>query len=78
MAMGWPWGAEAAGRTVGSGRAFGAPPWLSFSGRCPWVVWPGWSTGVVNGSGASSDGAAAAIQTTMIPIDSYQLARVVS
>ena len=26
------------------------PPWLSFSGRCPWVIWPRVSTGWANGS----------------------------
>src|SRR3954447_20050099 len=50
----------------------GWPPWLSFSGRCPWVSIPGSSTDPVVGSvPAGPPLAASAIQTTMMPIDSY-------
>src|SRR5919197_4351671 len=56
------------GRASGSGRPALSPPWLSFSGRWPWVIWPGQSTLFTNGSGPPDW---SAYQTSMIPIDSY-------
>src|SRR6478735_4270992 len=54
----------------------GCPPWLSFSGRWPWVNIPATATSVVNGSApAGVAGVASAIHTTMMPIDSYHDAR---
>ena len=52
------------------------PPWLSFSGRCPCVTWPGTSTSVVNGSFPVVPPASNI--TGMIAIDSYHDARRVS
>ena len=57
----------------GSGRPENAPPWLSFSRRCPWVTTPGTSTSVTNGSAPSVPPAWNAIG--MIAIDSYHDAR---
>jgi len=53
----------------------GAPPWLSFSGRCPWVSTPFWSTAPVKGSVPPGP---SYIHTTPSPIDSYHDARFVS
>src|SRR5262249_25848466 len=57
-------------------RGSGPPPWLLFSARWPWVSTPAVSTGVVNGSCAI--GLEDAIHTTMIPLDSNQVAWVES
>src|SRR5436190_22873990 len=51
------------------------PPWWLFSGRCPWVSWPLVSTFVVNGSRPPVPSVA---HTIMMPIDSYQDARLES
>src|SRR3954467_6348241 len=53
------------------------PPWLSFSARWPWVTMPCQSTGVVNASVAPAV-CPSAYQRFMIPIDSYQEARLES
>src|SRR4051794_23390807 len=62
-------------RASGSPKA--PPPWLSFSARWPWVVIPCQSIGVVNGSAAPAV-CPSAYQRFMIPIDSYQEARLES
>ena len=63
---------------VGSGRPLSfEPPWLSFSCRCPCVSRPVASTPSVNGSFASGLWPWAK-NVTMIPIDSYQDAWLVS
>ena len=52
-----------------------SPPWLSFSGRWPWVRGPSALTLVWNGSAPSVPSAS---HITMIPIDSYHDARPLS
>jgi hypothetical protein len=55
------------------------PPWLSFSGRWPWVsTGVSASTRVANGSLPFSAGVASVIHTIEMPIDSYHEARLVS
>src|SRR5919201_5374530 len=53
-----------------------SPPWLSFSGRWPWVRTPLTATFVRNGS--LPPAGLLVMATGMIAIDSYQEARVVS
>src|SRR5690348_3031763 len=68
-----PFGAGVVGRDEYAATSpFAAPPWLSFSGRWPWVRWPPCATSVVNGLGPSVPSAA---HTTMVPMDSYHDAR---
>src|SRR6266403_2138423 len=64
------------GSVRASGRPTSWPPWLSFSGRWPWVRTPLTATLVLNGSLPPAE--RAVIATGMMPIDSYHDARCVA
>src|SRR4051812_19632747 len=67
--VGHDWGLAAAS-------AVSVPPWWRFSCRGPWVRWPLWWRPCLNGLTPPSPPGAQYV--TMIPIDSYHEARLVS
>src|SRR3954449_6821770 len=54
------------------------PPWLSFSGRWPWVTTPCQSTSSVNGSAPATDVSVVYQSGSMMPMTSYHEERLVS